>query len=64
MHEYKMKKYVDLTKKIYISLIGTIVRRGHWLGNPANIKVENNGAVVYVGSSLTVHNPLFSVHKL
>ena len=31
----------------------------------ANIKVENNGAVVlYVGSSLTVHNPLFFVHKL
>ena len=25
----------------------------------ANIKDENNGAVVYVGSSLTVHNPLF-----
>ena len=24
-----------------------------------NIKVENNGAVGYVGSSLTVHNPLF-----
>ena len=38
--------------------------RGDWLGTPANIKVENNGAVVYVGSSLTVHNPLFSVHKL
>ena len=42
----------------------TIVSRGDWLGNPANIKVENNGAVGYVGSSLTVHNPLFSVHKL
>ena len=28
--------------------------------------VENNGAVVYVGRSLTVHyeNPLFFVHKL
>ena len=64
MHEYKMKKYVDLTQK-NISLIGTIVSRGHWLGNPANTKVENiYGAVVYVGSSLTVHNPLFSVHKL
>ena len=35
-----------------------------WLGKPANIKVENNGAVVYVESSLTVHNPLFFVHKL
>ena len=34
-----------------------IVSRGGWLGNPANIKVEDNGAVGYVGSSLTVHNP-------
>ena len=42
----------------------SIVSRGDWLWNPANIKVENNGAVVYVGSSLTVHNPLFFVHKL
>jgi len=41
-----------------------IVNRGDWLGMPANIKVENNGAVVYVESSLTVHNPLFFVHKL
>ena len=24
--------------------------RGDWLGKPANIKVENNGAVVYVGA--------------
>ena len=42
----------------------TIVSRGDWLGNPANIKVENNGAAVFVGSSLIVHNPLFFVHKL
>ena len=41
-----------------------IVSRGDWLGKPANIKVENNGAVGYVGSSLTVYNPLFFVHKL
>ena len=43
-----------------------IVSRGDWLGKPANIKVENSGAVVYVGSSLTVHNPLFFkfVHRL
>ena len=27
-------------------------------------KVENNGVVVYVESSLTVHTPLFFVHKL
>ena len=42
----------------------TIVSRGDWLGNPANIEVENNGAVADVASFLTVHNPLFSVHKL
>ena len=45
-------------------IILSIVSRGGWLGNLANIKVENSGAVGYVGSSLTVHNPLFSVHKL
>ena len=27
----------------------TIVSRGDWLGRPPNIKVENNGAVGYVG---------------
>ena len=27
-------------------------------------KDENSGAVVYVGSSLTMHNSLFFVHKL
>ena len=41
----------------------TIVSRGDWLGKPANIKVENNSAVVNVGSFLTAHNPLFFVHK-
>ena len=41
-----------------------IVSRGDWLGNSANIKVENIGAIGYGGSSLTMHNPLFSVHKL
>ena len=40
------------------------VSRGDWWGNPANIKVECNGAVGYVGGSLTVRYPLFSVHKL
>ena len=29
-----------------------------------NIKVDNNCAVVSVGGSLIVHNPLFFVHKL
>ena len=37
--------------------------RGDWLGKPATIKGESNGAVGYVGSSLTVHNPLYFVHK-
>ena len=36
----------------------TIVYRGAWFWKPANVNVENNGAVVYVGSSLTVHNLL------
>ena len=44
---------------IFIIIITTIMSRGDWLGKPANIKVENNGAAVYVGNSLTVHNPLF-----
>ena len=53
MHEYTMNKYVDVTKK-YISLIGTIVRRGHWLGNPANIKVENNGKLIHIRIKATL----------
>ena len=55
-----MEKYrgtFSFSCQIYIGLF--IVCRGDWLGKPANIKVENNGDVVYVGSSLTVHNPLF-----
>ena len=56
-----IKKLVPLTRKLSNTCSHS---RGDWLGNPANIKVENNGAVGYVGSSLTVHNPLFSVHKL
>ena len=36
-----------------------ILSRGDWLRKQTNIKVENNGAVVYVGSSSTVHNPFF-----
>ena len=44
----------------------SIVSKGDWLGKPANIKFENNGAVdkVYVGSSLTLRKLLFFVHKL
>ena len=45
-------------------IIFNIVSRGDRLEKPANIKVENNGAVGYVGSSLAVHNPLFFGHKL
>ena len=41
----------------------SIVSRWYWLWKSASIKVENNGAVVYVGSFLTVNNPLFFVHK-
>ena len=41
-----------------------IVSTGDWLEKPANIKVQNNYAVVYVGSSLAVHNHLFFVYKL
>ena len=29
-------------------VISAIVRRGDLLGKPANMKVENNGAIVYV----------------
>ena len=29
-----------------------------------NINDKNNGAAVYVGSTVKVHNPLFSVGKL
>ena len=44
----------------------SIVSKGDWLGKPANIKFENNSAAdkVYVGSSLTLRNLLFFVHKL
>ena len=34
-----------------------MVSKGDWLWKPANIKVENNGSLVYVRSSLNVHNP-------
>ena len=54
------KQHREKTRKVSYRII---VCRGDWLGNPAKIKDENNGAVGYVGSSLTVHNPLFSIHK-
>ena len=42
----------------------TIVIRGDWLWKAANINDKNNSAAVYDGSTLEVHNPLFSVGKL
>ena len=47
-------------KRFYLFMVS----RRDWLWKLANIKVENNGAAGYVGSSLIVHNPLFFVHKL
>ena len=41
-----------------------IVIRGDWLWKAANMNDKNNSAAVYVGSTLKVHNPLFSVGKL
>ena len=41
-----------------------IVSREDRLGKPTNMKVGNNGAVGYVGSSLTVHAPLFFVQNV
>ena len=43
-----------------------IVSRGNWLLKVANIKKKEkpNGTAIYVGSSQTVYNPLFFVHKL
>ena len=46
------------------TLFEDIVVREDWLWKTTNIKYKNNGAVVYVGSSLKVHNPLFSIGKL
>ena len=55
----------EVVERLHVGLVREgIVSSGDWLGNPAAIKVENNRAVGYVGSSLTMHNPLFFVHKL
>ena len=56
--------WLKMACKVCQLVCTTIVSRGDWLGKPPNIKVDNNGAVGYVGSSLTVHNPLIFVHKL
>ena len=49
---------------VFMKLDITIVIRGDWLWKEANINDKNNSAAVYVGSTLKVHNPLFSVGKL
>ena len=53
-----------LTPPCIQASLDIVVSRGDWLGSAANIRVEKNGVVGYVRSSLTVHNPLLSVHKL
>ena len=62
LHKKRNEKEREKRGAMYQS----IVSKGDWLGKPANIKFENNGAVdkVYVGSSLTLRNLLFFVHKL
>ena len=52
----------DLSGRVGITL--SIVIRGDWLWKAANINDKNNSAAVYVQSTVTVHNPLFSVGKL
>ena len=45
----------------------SIVNRGEWLWNPANIKGANKDFKIYVGRSTTVHNLLFcsyTMHEL
>ena len=49
--------------RIDMTSLNTVIR-GDWLRKTTNIKYKNNCAAVYVGSSQTVHNPLFSVGKL
>ena len=50
--------------KNILSFSYTKVIRGDWLWKAANINDKNNSAAVYVGNTLKVHNPLFSVGKL
>ena len=39
----------------------SIVIGGDWLWKTKNIKCKNNSDAVYIGSSLTVRNPLFVI---
>ena len=52
------------TYATFVDVTRSIVSRGDLLGNLANIKVEINSAVGYVGSSLTLHNPSVFVYRL
>ena len=56
-HQTENHKYEQ--KYRHYCLTHIMVSKGDWLWKPANIKVENNGSVVYVRSSLNVHNPFF-----
>ena len=47
-----------------MSSIIAIVNKGEWLWRPANIKGAHKHAKIYVGMSMTVHNPLFCAHTL
>ena len=63
---FKVLKFFLVGSGIEELTAETIASRGERLGKGANIKdkkVENNSAVVYVGSSLGMHNPLFFVHN-
>ena len=57
-------KPVRLNEEDETVFCDTIVIRGDWLWKAANINDKNNSAAVYVGSTVKVHNPLFSVGKL
>ena len=44
---------------VLVRASASIVKRGDWLGSPANIKGANKDVKIYVGRSMTVHNLLF-----
>ena len=52
------------SKQCNLKVTLNIVIGGDWLWKAANINDKNNSATVYVGSTVKVHNPLFSVGKL
>ena len=56
--------YLEFRQKSHYPLHHIIVIRGDWLRKTINNKYKINGAAVYVGSSLKVQNPFFSIGKL